>query len=101
MYIYLITNNEHFKIGFTKNIEKRIKQLQTGSSFKIELVSFYQSKKYYSKIEKALHNGYQMYQTVDNEWFNLPLTEVLNFKENCRKIENNFIILETYKNNNE
>lgn len=99
MYIYLLTNQEHYKIGITRNnIEKRIKQLQTGSSTKIELLYFYKSDKFYSQIESALHRTYQIYQTNDNEWFELPLNEVINFKENCRKIENNLLLLEKYKN---
>lgn len=97
MFIYLLTNGNHYKIGFTKNINNRIKQLQTGSSTKIELLYFYKSDKFYSQIEKALHRTYNIYQTSDNEWFDLPINEILNFKENCRKIENNLLILEKHK----
>lgn len=97
MFIYLLTNGNHYKIGFTKNINNRIKQLQTGSSTKIELISSYKSDKFYSIIENALHRTYNIYQTSDNEWFDLPINEILNFKENCRKIENNLLILEKHK----
>lgn len=37
-YIYVISNGNHYKIGFSKNPEKRVKQLQTGNSHKLELV---------------------------------------------------------------
>jgi hypothetical protein len=97
LFIYLLTNGNHYKIGFTKNINNRIKQLQTGSSTKIELISSYKSDKFYSIIENALHRTYNIYQTSDNEWFDLPINEILNFKENCRKIENNLLILEKHK----
>jgi hypothetical protein len=97
LFIYLLTNGNHYKIGFTKNINNRIKQLQTGSSTKIELISSYKSDKFYSIIENALHRTYNIYQTSYNEWFDLPINEILNFKENCRKIENNLLILEKHK----
>ena len=96
--IYLIRgNNGKYKIGIAKNPQSRLKQLQTGSSTKIELISSYKSDKFYSIIENALHRTYNIYQTTDNEWFDLPINEILNFKENCRKIENNLLILEKHK----
>lgn len=37
-YIYIITNGTYFKIGFSKNPERRVKQLQTGNSDKLSLL---------------------------------------------------------------
>ena len=74
MFIYLIQNKEtgHFKIGRTKNINKRIKQLQTGSSGELVLVDKFEI---YSKLESYLHNIYSAYN-ISGEWFDLSYSDV-------------------------
>lgn len=59
MFIYLIQNKEtgHFKIGRTKNIKNRMRQLQTGSSGELVLVDKFESD-FASKLESYLHNIY-------------------------------------------
>lgn len=67
-------NIHHIKIGMTKNLDKRLKQLQTGSSFKLMFYKTYQSFDY-KKIENNLHKKYKDKQVL-NEWFNIDLNEV-------------------------
>jgi len=94
MFIYLIrlSENSYYKIGVTKNINKRIKQLQTGNAEEIYLIDSYQSE-YAYKIENALHNFYSN-KNKYNEWFEFTLEDEVNFLKDCKKIENNIIFLE-------
>lgn len=95
-YVYLMVgfndNSEKYKIGITiKDPEKRLKQLQTGSSDKIDLLRKYKSP-FYKKIEKFLHRKYMSYKCEGggSEWFDLPNEEVLNFILECEKTEQMF-----------
>jgi len=85
---------EKYKIGITKNdIQKRIKQLTTGSSGELVLISSYESENY-RKIEGVLHRTYNCYSTSGGkEWFELPSEKVLSFKEDCKKIDDNINLL--------
>jgi len=91
-YVYLMvdfnSNPEKYKIGVTsKSPEKRLKQLQTGSSGKINLLRKYKSP-LYKKIEKFLHIKYFIYKCDGgSEWFELPDYEVINFIKECQKSE--------------
>jgi hypothetical protein len=97
MYVYLIRceENNYYKIGITKNIERRLKQIQTGTPDKIYLVEKYESD-FSSKIEKALHN-YFIYCHRNNEWFELTLEDELKFLDLCKSMEKNFIFLKENK----
>jgi len=92
-FIYLLHSNDRYKIGFTrKSIKNRIKQLQTGSSDEIYLISSFESE-YYTKIESALHRKFNSNKIL-NEWFELPDDIVINFKKICKKLHNTFKLLE-------
>jgi hypothetical protein len=68
-YVYCIANANKtaIKIGWTKNPEKRVKDLQTGNSEKLTILHYIPGSKY---LEKSLHIKYKMYQTsAKNEWF--------------------------------
>jgi len=93
-YIYLIYDTtsipEKFKVGITKNdVEKRRKQLSTGSSSMLTILRVYESDMY-KKIETILHRMYISYCTDGGkEWFALPNDRALNFINDCKKIEDN------------
>lgn len=101
--IYLITDwssePQRFKVGITKGeVQKRLKQLQTGSSGELVLINTYSSDNY-RKIETILHRGYKSHSTDGGkEWFELPEDRVLNFKKECEKIDNNLKLLKESKN---
>jgi hypothetical protein len=97
MYVYLIrcSENSYYKIGISKNVERRLKQIQTSSPDEVYLIHKYESK-YASRIEKALHNFFISYHR-NNEWFELSLNEEINFLEMCSSIEKNLIYLEENK----
>ena len=100
-YVYLLLEvdeggNEKYKIGVTKrNIEKRIRELQTGNPNQISILNSYESKNY-KKIEQWLHGRYSRKKTLaQNEWFNLTSEEVLGFLDECKKAEATFDLLKS------
>lgn len=82
-YVYILSNGEHIKIGFVYKkesqtaenlINKRIKQLQTGSSNIIKLLYYEEGS---MDLEWAYHKKYES-ERVSGEWFksNLILKEI-------------------------
>lgn len=88
-YVYLLGDSGQdntFKIGVTRGkVEKRIKQLQTGNGEDIYLVNSYETN-YPFFIERLLHTKLFPKQKR-NEWFNLDISDVVNFKLYCEEIE--------------
>ena len=85
-YVYLLCDGEKFKIGMTKNkIEKRVAELQTGKQKKKKKHANYETQ-YPLKIEKMMHGRHASYN-VKNEWFDLSVSEVINFKNECKQCE--------------
>lgn len=95
-YVYLLGDtgqDDTFKIGITRGkIEKRIKQLQTGNGEEIYLVSYYETE-YPFFIERLLHTKLYPKQKR-NEWFNLGIDDVTNFKSLCSEFEKSAKALE-------
>ena len=96
--VYLIGDKDRFgyyKIGVTRgNVNKRLKNLQTGNSGELYVENTYETENGFF-IEKVLHNRLSHKQTL-NEWFELDLEDVTNFKKTCQSIET---ILESTKEN--
>lgn len=103
LYILFISELNVSKIGISENVEKRVKQLQTGCPYKIDLVRKYDSK-LSARIEKIMHRKYRSRKVDENEysltgeWFFLSPSEVLEFEENCREIEKTIIFLKNEGN---
>lgn len=95
-FVYLLCDGYKFKIGMTrkKDINKRIKELQTGNPYEIWLRSYYETDNPYI-IEQMMHTKY-MTSKIKNEWFELNANDVINFKKNCADCER---ILNSIKNN--
>ena len=101
-FVYLLecSNNDStvYKIGFTKgSVQKRIKNLQTGNSYKIKELCNYQTK-YNQKLEKSIHNHYRHRRCEKSEWFNLSNEDITNFIKNCERVEKNFDFLKESDN---
>jgi len=62
--MYIIFHRDTAKIGKTKDIEKRIKQLQTGLSHSIEVYLF----KGKGHMERKMHEIFSCFKT-NREWF--------------------------------
>lgn len=86
-YVYLLQSleNGYYKIGVSKNPQKRIDQLQTGNSSEIKLKYVFLSEIPY-KVESSIKNYYLSYRKK-GEWFDLPLLEEQKFIEKCKNIE--------------
>lgn len=88
-YVYLLCNpsNDTFKIGVTKNeIEKRIKQLETGNSEDIFMASYHYTQ-YPYRLEKMLHAHFATYH-VNREWFKFTdCTPSKAFNDYCNDFE--------------
>lgn len=94
--VYLLGDWERegvYKIGVTRgDIEKRIKKLQTGNSGEIYLVDYYETPHPFM-MEKILHQRYQG-KKVLNEWFSLSFDEMIQFKKECKEIQDMFDVME-------
>lgn len=88
------TDDGYYKIGVSKNPQKRIRELKTGNSSPLKLVSSYETE-IANKIEKILHRRFS-HLSKEGEWFDLSISDDVNFINECEKIENNIIFL---KNN--
>ena len=66
--VYFFTNGVNIKIGYTKlNIEKRLKQLNTGSDTQLYPLGFVSGNK---SLEKELHQKFAKFRIRNNgEWF--------------------------------
>lgn len=96
-FVYLLKIPEGiYKIGVSKNVDKRIKQLQTGNTEEITLVEKFESN-YPYKVESSLHRRYN-YDNIKGEWFYLTDEQVNNFLSNCKMLENNFYTLDKMGN---
>ena len=97
-YVYLIQSleNGYYKIGISKNNQKRLRTLQTGNSSEIKIVETYLSE-VSNLIEKALHRRYS-HNKKEGEWFNLSIEIESTFIEECKKIEDSINVLK--KNDN-
>jgi predicted GIY-YIG superfamily endonuclease len=97
--VYLIASDSgKYKIGITttKNLDKRIKQLQTGNSEQLHVVKTYCTE-YASMVEKTLHREFTTKKLM-GEWFDLEIEDVLTFDQRCSRIENGIQILKEQNN---
>jgi len=93
------TDQNVYKIGVSKDVKKRIKQIQTGNSSEINILKIFKSK-YAYKVEGAIHRlwRHKQYKHDDfnylkGEWFFLTGTDVEDFIPLCEKIEKNISII--------
>ncbi len=103
LYLLVIRDINVYKIGISVDVAKRIKTLQTGCPYKIEVLKVYNSE-IASKIEKILHRQYSAKKidyneyNLKGEWFNLDINLVVDFIKICSKIENDLVLLTKMNN---
>jgi len=87
-HLYLITNGHHYKLGITKNIETRVKDIQTANATKVKLIKTWSFK---SGREAYEVEGYLLENTsaspAENEWFEDNRCRDLIIKEIDKAIE--------------
>lgn len=91
-YVYLIHeegNEDLYKIGVTrsKDINKRLKALQTGNGKKLILKDYFWTDKPF-KMEMMFHNKYSLVQE-EGEWFALNEDDIKSFQDNCKLYQRN------------
>lgn len=79
-FVYLIKNTEtqQHKIGIATNVENRLKQLQTGSPARLEVIHVIKTLTPF-ELEQELHCKYKDKRLL-GEWFNLSDFEVEEIK---------------------
>ena len=92
-YVYLIEDiyNNTYKIGVAKDVNKRIKSLQTGNVGSLKLIWEFKTD-YPYKLEGMLHRTLQEYHER-GEWFGLPDYIIKDFPNICERINNIIISL--------
>lgn len=89
-YVYLIGEKDNigkYKIGSTKSkdVNKRLKQLQTGNSSELFIKEYYETEHPF-KLEKMLHNHFKSSNLI-GEWFELSESDTEAFKGVCEEKE--------------
>ncbi len=74
VYIVEVRNSGLFKIGVTKDINKRLSQLQTSNPYEFYLIDFFKTDKN-RELEKFLHNKFRN-KRYKREWFKLNQEEL-------------------------
>lgn len=69
-YIYFVQLGNHVKIGKTKDIERRLSELQTAHHEPLRLVA-YEYATQPGKIEALIHREYAKHRAKNGEWFRL------------------------------
>ena len=82
-FIYILKSEKYYKIGITKDVAQRLRNLQTGNPIEIALVSaaFFKGA---PRFESRLHEAFSEYRT-NGEWFELPpdkLEDLIEILEN-------------------
>ena len=81
-YVYILRsgNSNNFKIGVAKNIENRIKQLQTGSPYRLTTYHYFEapSRALAFNCEHWLHKFFEGHKTklMCGEWYQITLKEL-------------------------
>lgn len=84
MYLYVIGNcTNKQKIGFSANVEKRLKSLQTGNPDKLEIHHKILCKGNHRELEKKIHQELS-YKRLSGEWFSMTPEEATNYLEFAR-----------------
>lgn len=68
-YVYFISDGQYCKIGFTKNIKKRIESLQTNSPNKLQLIKYFKTE-CAKDLENFLHDLFRT-KKVNGEWYDI------------------------------
>jgi hypothetical protein len=75
--VYAIKAGDHIKIGTTRNLDNRLKTLQTGQATRLMLVGSCPGD---SRMERSLHRQFAEFR-VSGEWFKLTAQAELQLLE--------------------
>ena len=94
MFVYLIEAGEYYKIGISKNPDKRVRQIGANSPFDVKLLFKYQTQ--YAEYVERCSQLYFINKHVKREWFKLNKSDVYKFQKlvpqfNLEYLENNYL----------
>ena len=69
-YVYLLKCGDYYKIGFSKDVERRIKELD-HRPYKVEIIYISPLTNRAYQIEQNLHSELEQYR-INGEWYDLP-----------------------------
>lgn len=83
MYVYVISDGSHVKIGIASDPQSRLVNLQVGNRLKLSLLHYKdcKCKRDATLLEQRLHQLYKK-SHVTGEWFNVPPDEVIQERQN-------------------
>ena len=83
-FVYLVRNPESglLKIGFTRDLERRFKQIAQGQWWEVEVITTFPSKRA-STIEAGFKRAFSVYHHK-GEWFSISEAEALDFLDSAR-----------------
>lgn len=85
IYLVHIKGSNFYKIGYTKNVIKRLATLQTANALELVIVErFFSLKARY--LEKEIHKYYES-QRVRGEWFQFSEEQVKNFVSTINNLD--------------
>lgn len=78
MYLYVVTDGEHIKIGISQNVESRLSTLQVGNTRKLHLSLTVDcgNVENAARLERLLHIRYAEFRE-SGEWFRMSATVVI------------------------
>ena len=79
MYIYVIGNDTHQKIGISKHPEKRVKQLQTGNPIKLKIHRTIEVPDDRAEMVERLMHKEMSHKKRSGEWFEMTKEEAVNY----------------------
>ena len=80
-WLYLIRNKDLYKIGITKNFDKRMRQLRPDNV----VARLYSSD--FMKLERELHNRYKKFRIPQTEYFRLKDYHLQEIKQRITKLD--------------
>jgi len=87
--IYIIEANGSYKIGESKNPDKRLKQLQTGNHCWLKINKVYKNIQYAKNVEKLLHKRLNFCH-LEGEWFRCDIEKIYKIiDDTLKEIKNN------------
>ena len=81
VYLFKIKSKNHYKIGVTTNLSKRINQISLKMPFELEVIHTIKCKNIY-ELEKEFHEKFKK-KNINGEWFELSKDDIIyiqNFK---------------------
>lgn len=76
-YVYLLQADSRYKIGFSKNIDTRVRAFNTANSIPVQIIAVAPGG---SRLEKILHKKFE-YQRINREWFAFSPKILKEFKQ--------------------